>query len=185
MLETLVNKISGFLLLFFIFMLLQCSLLTPDHQFPVERPHTYDPGSAETDSASVYAILKANNIPLEYFESVVQIEWDWRVHELDLHNMQIDTLPDDIGNLGALDRLDLSNNNLKNLPDSIVKLKVFYQKDVCDGIFDNCHPQTFNGLSISRNYLCSVSKTVSDWIDRQFDKKEYLPADSTQQCENK
>jgi hypothetical protein len=175
MIETLFNKTSGFILLFYIFMLLQCSLLIPEHEFPVERPHTYDPGSAEMDTASVYAILKANNIPLKYFDSVVQIEWDWRVHELDLHKMEIDTIPDDIGNLGALDRLDLSNNNLRNLPDSIVKLKVFYEQDVCDGIFDyTCSLQTFNGLSVDHNYLCSASQSVSDWIDRQFGKKGYL-----------
>jgi hypothetical protein len=180
-------KFSGFLFLFLIFTYLHCSLLAPPHEFPVERPHSYDPGSAEMDTASVCAILKANNIPLKYFDSVVQIESDWRVHVLDLQGMKIDTISNVIGNMGALDHLDLSNNNLKNLPDSIVNLNVFYQHNVCDGsIFSNeCRTETINGLIIKGNYLCAVSKTVSNWIDNQYGKKDYILSDSTQKCDGK
>src|SRR5665647_808284 len=80
--------------------LVQCSIIEPDHEFSVKKPHSYDPGTSKNDSLTVLAILKVNNISADSFSSVVQIGSDWRVHSLDLSGMGIDTLPNEIGNLG-------------------------------------------------------------------------------------
>jgi Leucine-rich repeat (LRR) protein len=47
--------------------------------------------------------------------------------------MGIDTIPNEIGDLGALEHLDLSNNRLRSLPDSIIKIDIFYTYKLCQG----------------------------------------------------
>jgi hypothetical protein len=164
---------------------LQCSLLGPDHYFPIQKPHSFDPGSSEKDSAVVFEILKMNDIPTEKFASVAIVDKDWRIHSLNLSKMGIDTLPESIGELGALDILDLSNNAIHILPDSIVNLKIIYPEKVCksfQGRPEYCTTYVRNGLKLNDNFLCDVPEIISNWIDKHFEKNDYIKADTTQRC---
>jgi Leucine-rich repeat (LRR) protein len=162
-----------------------CSLIEPDHNFPIQKPHSYDPGSSTLDSIVVLEILKLNGISADKFSSVATVEKDWRIHSLRLRALGIDTLPDIICELGALDELDLANNKLRSLPDSIVRLKIIYADVRCSGpcgSADCCNTYLENGLVIKGNALCNVSSSISSWIDSQFGKKDYLQTDTSQRC---
>ncbi|HEX2956408.1 MAG TPA: leucine-rich repeat domain-containing protein [Chitinispirillaceae bacterium] len=137
------------------------------------------------DSIVIFEILKLNGISPDKFSSVAKVEKDWRIHSLRLRGLGIDTLPNIIGELGALDELDLANNKLRSLPDSIVRLKIIYEAVRCSGPCGSsncCSTYLENGLVIKGNALCNVSPSISGWIDSQFKKKDYLQADTTQRC---
>lgn len=168
-------------------LLINCSLLAPEHDFENKKVHSYLPGSFTKDSLAVLAILKANQIPSEKFSYIVKIGMDQRVHSLNLSRMGIDTIPNEIGDLGALEHLDLSNNRLRSLPDSITKINIFYSYKLCQGPCggsDCCRTESRNGLLIYNNSLCEVNSCISSWVDKQFKTKAYLQSDSTQLCQN-
>jgi Leucine-rich repeat (LRR) protein len=138
------------------------------------------------DSLTVFAIFKINNIPVNKFSSIVTVGDDWRVQSIDLSGYGIDTLPDEISNLGALEKLNISNNNLHSLPNSIIKLRIFYPYEYYGGgcsTYSDCHfIDMLNGLTISGNSLCNVPSAISEWVDTQFKRKNYLHSDTTQRC---
>lgn len=66
---------------------------------------------------------------------------------LDLGYNQLQSLPNEIGRLKSLGRLHLGHNQLHSLPDSIV---------LRDSLM----------LTISDNYICSVSPAIQVWLDQ-------------------
>ncbi|MBN1757225.1 MAG: leucine-rich repeat domain-containing protein [Chitinispirillaceae bacterium] len=168
--------------------LVRCSLITPEHEFdfPERRLHSWRPGSLQTDSAAVLALLALNNIPFNRFDDVAEIGPDLRVYSLDFSGMGIDTLSDTIGTLGALTNLDISGNRLTTLPDSIIKLTIRSTQEVCNGpcgSSDCCSTVSYNGLILDHNRLCSLPASVTNWVDSHFNRFGYLASDTTQQCE--
>jgi len=170
-------------------LVLSCSILAPDHSFEIKRPHSFAPGSSTQDSLVVFMIMRLNDIPSGKFDSIARVKSDWRVHELNLSRLGIDTLPPEIGRLGALIKCDLSNNELRSLPDSIALLSIFRKDSTINHIPGSYSPgytyRYVNQLTVSYNRLCHVSSGVSLWIDKQFNTTNYLQADTTQQCQKR
>lgn len=173
--------------IFFLQLVLSCSLLAPDHNFEITRLHSSASGSSTQDSFVVFMIMKLNNIPSSKFDSIALVKSDWRVHELDLSRFGIDTLPPEIGRLGALTKCDLSYNELRSLPDSITRLSIFRKDSTINHIPGSYSPgytyKYVNQLNISNNRLCHVSSGVALWIDKQFNATDYLLSDKTQLCQ--
>lgn len=168
-------------------LVISCSILAPDHNFEVFRRHSTAPGSSTLDSTVVFMIMRLNDIPPGKFDSIAGVKSDWRVHELDLSRFGIDTLPQEIGRLGALTKCDLSFNELRSLPDSIVLLSIFRKDSTIKQIPGSYPPEYtykyINQLTISNNRLCHVTAGVSLWIDKQFNTANYLQSDATQRCQ--
>lgn len=169
--------------------ILFCSLLTPEHQFTNRIRLSPAPGTGATDTAAVYAILEANDLPDTLFSSIVEIGEDLRVVGLNLSGRDIDTLPPVIGELASLGRLDLSENRLASLPESITRLYISMEnidegwRPVDNYLREN--PVFRNGLNIDNNMLCVVSDSVAKWLDWHFATVDYLAFDTTQQCEDR
>jgi hypothetical protein len=174
------------IVIFLVQLVLSCSILVPDHDFEIMRLHSSAPGSSAQDSLVVFMILRLNDIPSGKFNSIATVGSDWRVHELNLSRLGVDTLPPEIGRLGALIKCDLSNNELRSLPDSITRLSIFRKDSTLKylpGSYSLDYTYKYsNQLTISYNRLCHVTPAVSLWIDKQFNTTKYLQADTTQQC---
>lgn len=172
-------------LLFVLLAVCGCSIYAPDHVFRSVRPHSNDPGSCREDTSAVVAILEANGLPPDSFDAVVGTDEAWRVHSLDLSGRGITTIPEAIGDLGALRRLDIAENSLSTLPQAIVKLVLIDSVEYCSGPCggaDCCTTYPVNGLVLHHNRLCSLSPEIHQWVDRHFEKTNYLTTDSTQDC---
>jgi len=75
-----------------------------------------------SDSTAVQAIISANGIPADdIFQHV--IARNGRIEEFRLINLNLTTLPAEIGDLDALIYLDLSSNSLESLPEEIGNLQ--------------------------------------------------------------
>lgn len=168
-------------------LVLSCSIFAPDHDFEITRLHSSAPGSSTQDSVIVFMIMKLNGIPSGKFDTIASVGRDWRVHELNLSGLGIDTLPPEIGRLSALIKCDLSNNLLRSLPDSITRLSIFRKDSTLNyipGAYSLDYTYKYsNQLTISYNRLCYVTSAVSLWIDKQFSTTKYLCFDVTQKCE--
>lgn len=161
-----------FLILIATFSLLSshCGILEPDHEFRTTRVHSYEIGSPELDTAIILEILELNNISSDSFSSVATFRDDRRVHALNFSGYGLDTLPENIYLLGEVDTLDLSNNQLKTLPDAIVSMNFRNAFDRCAdpcGGPDCCITYYRVDLNLDSNYLCSLSDTITSWLENQ------------------
>ena len=159
-----------------------CSIVQPDHHFTKKIPHSYDFGSGTLDTLAVYAILEANDITADIFSTITRTGADLRIHSLDLSYLNIDTLPEEICSMGALEYVNLSHNKLSSLPDSIIKLRIYRRVESYVQGGGGTYTNYYNGLSIDHNRFCSVPPSISSWLDTQFKQTNYLKNDTTQVC---
>jgi len=108
--------------------------------FPITTPRY-------RDSVCLAAILKINNITLP-FDSVATFNANKRVISLNLANRKITILPKEIGYMDSLKTINLSGDLLKTLPREITKTI------------------PSSNLLIDNNYLCTVSDTIANWINK-------------------
>jgi hypothetical protein len=129
------------------------------YKFPLTTPRY-------RDSISLANILKSNNITLP-IDSFAVFNAGGRIVSLKLGNRKLTMLPKDIGYMDSLKTIDLSANLLKTLPREITKIN-----------------PTAN-LMVDLNYMCSVSDTVANWINKyskDANRKQTQMSDSLHYC---
>lgn len=134
----------------------------------------YDQNAFDQDSIIVRSIAEQNsNNTLNWDLSTPIDTWEGvtlrggRVQNLQLNNKTLTTLPDNIGNLSALDILRIGNNQLTTLPLSIghfnhLKTLDIHQNNIStieDTLFANVHLEV---LEIQNNTITNLSERIGD-----------------------
>jgi hypothetical protein len=101
--------------------------------------------SYQTDSLAVRAILDSNGLTNVAVDSVSNSELG-RIVKLSLTGKHLDTIPEIIGQLNALNMLLINSNELHNLPLSLASL--------------HC------AIDVNYNHLCHVTDSLSHWLDK-------------------
>lgn len=118
----------------------------------------------EQDSLAVLAVLKANHLKWQAGDGFVERDSLGRATVLRLHDLGLDTLPPEIGDLTHLVRMDLGGNRLHSLPREFEALTALEILDLSRNRFDSL-PDGFTlarlrELRLSDNRLTGLPRNV-------------------------
>jgi len=99
------------------------------------------------DTISIRKILDANDTIIRISDRIKKSD-KGVIISLDLSDLNLDTLPDDIGDLSHLEHLDVSRNNLSYLPDNIQRCKNLTEIDADYNVLEEFSPQLLQCLHL-------------------------------------
>jgi len=153
--------------LYAILLCMQCGVLPLEHSFSEASitPHDFFDQINENDKAVLEKICMLNALSMDNIDTCLLVKSDHKIHELDLSNKELDTIPPAISQLTELEHLNLAGNRLHSLPDSIVNLTFPSSESTYSGGHHHYSPPPIP-VFLGNNYLCSLSLQIEQWIQK-------------------